>query len=138
MFYMVRIAKIFKSLTMLMILSGFISGPFLHGTPKPMECCSAGMGCCCCSGDEDGNTGNDQILALQNKCCCRPDQPEQQTEYSINSGTEPIPISQSVYNAPTTNIKISIVLAENDYPSHVETIRNSGPPLYISHAAFLI
>ena len=133
---MLIIKNISKVFAISLIIIGFISGSFLPMANSSC-CCGTTDNCCCCFTD-DAESGNIDLASLRDKCSCKIEEADPPLIFSIEANNYTSPEHKVEKAEVLSHCKESLVSLNQTISIDLESIQNSGPPIYISVSSLLI
>jgi len=132
---MLKIKNISKILAVGLVIAGFIAGS-LPLEAQSSSCCNTTNSCCCNTLEEESNSM--QSSGFNTKCCCAMEESQPPASLVLKAWEETRPqnnIERAVY-LPLFRISPAVLNSKTTIKS--ETIRNSGPPIFIFLSFLLI
>ena len=133
---MLIIKNISRALTIAIVFIGFLSGSLVPAT-QPTSCCGMDHNQCCCVSDED-IANNDQTSGMSKRCGCQIEESAPPIESDLTAQLSTKANNQFEISYP--QFQTSELMFSYKYINSikVESVRNSGPPIYLASCSLLI
>ncbi|MCP4703664.1 MAG: hypothetical protein GY865_03560 [candidate division Zixibacteria bacterium] len=134
---MLIIKNISKILAVAVIFVGFLAGSFVPAM-QPSSCCGTDDNSCCCISDEEAESNNQTNTGYNKRCGCgiteSPPHVTSELSGQLSTKTEnKIDITDS-----QTQTRELFYSYRSQNSIRIESIRNSGPPIYLASCSLLI
>jgi len=130
---MMIIKNISRIIAISLILVGFISGSFISVIESSC-CCGTADSCCCCT-DESTET---ESTSLDGICSCEIEKTDPPVALNLEANNNTRPEYKIVKTEPLPRCISTLASSDQAISISIESVRNSGPPIFISVSSLLI